>query len=90
MTGRNKYAATTYLMGVVDGIGVEGAYAGKPSLCLQDGPNLLQYYDVTVNYLRAKPEQRHEEVAVLMFFAWQEAWPCPAKPQPPQSSPLPR
>ena len=45
-------------------------------VCLPTGAEYQQQVDVTIQYLQAHPETRHEPARSLMLQAFQEAFPC--------------
>ena len=56
--------------------GVQDAFNGT-YFCVPPKVKLSQAIDITRNYLKAHPEQRHEAAKTLVVWALSEKFPCP-------------
>ena len=61
-----------YILGVHD----QGRYETYGS-CIPNGVSAEQMIDLTRNYLRDNPAQRHKSGEALVAAAFTDAWPCP-------------
>jgi hypothetical protein len=64
-----------YLEGVVDGVDELRVGMGKPA-CVRAGVEAGQIKDVVVRYLEANPQDRDEDVWILVVTAVGKAWSC--------------
>lgn len=46
--------------------------------CVPEGSKTDQAYDIVINYLRAHPESRQNNLALLIWLSLSQAWPCGA------------
>ena len=74
----------SYCLGMVNGmLNLNTIYQAQPGrrplFCVPSTPTITnaEAARVVVNYLNAHPEQLHQDQASLMFFAFEQAWPCP-------------
>lgn len=80
-----KWEVEWYSMGVVDTLIQElqvysvfdEEFSRKVFICVPPGAKSKQVIDVTCNYLRDNPENRHWSAWMLVSNAAVEAWPCP-------------
>jgi len=54
----------------------------KTYFCFPDGSTKGQYARVLVRFLNDHPERLHEDEGVLVLEAFEQAFPCVAKPDP--------
>ena len=62
-----------------DGGDDKTVYAKRDAIlgfCLPDGATVAQYRDISVKFLRDRPEQRHKSAIGLIHMAMREAFPC--------------
>lgn len=86
LTDLSPVEAVRYLTGVYDGFVIVGGvvdFAGEQravkaiGLCFPTGVTVGQMRDVLLADLRAEPQTRHQPAAMLAYFAFRKAWPCP-------------
>jgi hypothetical protein len=65
-----------YIAGVVDTIMVANVVTQTRMICISGNIELGQAVDITMNYLRAHPEQRQHNAASMAFVALRNAFPC--------------
>jgi hypothetical protein len=61
-----------FTLGRVMGRGLKGDI-----LCVPEAATSQHGLDVFLRYLRDHPEERHKQVAALLFTALESGWPCP-------------
>lgn len=62
----------TYVLGFYHG----REFQKPATVCLPDGVDTGQLYDVTIAYIRNNPAKAHEVLFGLMLESWQAAFPC--------------
>lgn len=50
----------------------------NPPPCFPEGTTMPQLYDVLIDYLHAHPENRQNNIGLLLWIALSKAWPCNA------------
>ena len=72
-----------YALGLGYTIGVFDRSVATPGvgdyLCAPPHVGAVQVFDVTCQYLRNYPEERHLLAATLTYRAMLQAWPCPTR-----------
>jgi hypothetical protein len=68
-----------YAVGLADSVQIRTMYAPPAPTCPPTGVMPAQMRRIAVKYMKDHPEKTHEQTALLMFEAWAEAFPCPAK-----------
>lgn len=67
-----KLACVTYVLGVF-----HGSQSGDVrTVCLPDGVDTMQIYEVSLAYIRSHPKRSHEVALSLILDALTEAFPC--------------
>lgn len=67
-----KMACLSYVLGVF-----HGSQTGPArTICLPDGVDNEQMYEVAVAYIRATPAKRHHVAFDLLLESWQTVFPC--------------
>ena len=51
-------------------------------ICIPSAATAAQLRDVTIDFIRSNPKDRHLDVGILMGLAFQNAWPCSGKFKP--------
>ena len=51
-------------------------------ICIPSAATAAQLRDVTIDFMRSNPKDRHLDVSILMGLAFQDAWPCSGKSKP--------
>lgn len=67
-----KLACGGYVLGYF-----HGSRTRKETVCLPDGVDTGQLYEVAITYMRSHPEKGHLIGMILMDEAWEAAFPCP-------------
>jgi hypothetical protein len=77
------FACQLYTRGFADGVIVRSYFSkDEQSICIPRGKDSVttkQLIDVAIGYIRKRPEQKGTWSAILMTFAFREAWPCSAE-----------
>jgi hypothetical protein len=73
-TAKQVVICDAFISGVADSIGLQPA--GKRPACIPDAVTGTQLREVTVKYLRAHPETREQNAALLTARALAAAFPC--------------
>lgn len=63
-----------YVTGVIDT--VFSGMGAKPGFCASPRVTMKQLRDITCDWLKAHPSQRHQPGPLLITVALQEAYPC--------------
>jgi hypothetical protein len=66
-------ACISYVAGVYDG----SQAATQRSICLPDGVDTGQLYEVGRRYILDHPAEAHQPTWGLLLIAWHDAFPCP-------------
>ena len=73
-TAKQLVTCDAFVSGVADSIGLQPE--GKRPACIADGVTGTQLREVLVKYLRAHPETREQNAALLTARALAAAFPC--------------
>ena len=70
-----------YIIGAADGLDLMNDQVKKKcnrrrSFCYPSGVAFGQINDVVINYLKANPDKRQDDSALLVEMALNQAWPC--------------
>jgi hypothetical protein len=70
-----------YIVGAADGLDLMNDQVKKKcnrsrSFCYPSGVAFGQIRDVVINYLKANPDKRQDDSALLVELAMNQAWPC--------------
>jgi hypothetical protein len=70
----------SYVVGVADGIAASETVskAAHADICIPNGASQRQLMDVVTKFLRDDPEHRALHASVLVYVAFEKAFPCPA------------
>jgi hypothetical protein len=82
----DKAVAVGFTIGAMDGAKVISGLAKESPdrlglraiSCFPPGVTVGQAQSVVVKYLQDNPQRRHENAFALAFWAFADAWPCPA------------
>jgi|KBSSwiStaDraftv2_1062776.scaffolds.fasta_scaffold10861_5 hypothetical protein len=69
------YECIAYVTGAVDAFNATREAARQKS-CIPGDVTIKRLRDVTVDYLRARPDERDQSAAKAVFAATRKEWPC--------------